>query len=249
MKRVPLSLLLVASAAHADDDAHARADAVYKEGEQLYADKQYLAAAARFEASYAIEADPAVLFNIAQAYRLGRACAQAARFYHQFIDKVPSPPDRDKLDRYITEMDACAKAEAAATQPTVIHDTRVVHDTQVVHVADHPSRVLPLALGAGGLLSLGIAAYFTYDVHQIQRDREAACPPGCLYGDVLPRLQHLDDRGHRAEIGEVVFYAVGGAAVIASAVLFVLDHRAPADRVVTVAPLPGGGSVAASWRF
>jgi hypothetical protein len=250
VKRVVLAVLLVATAARADDDLKARADAVYKEGEARYAAKEYLAAAAAFAQSYDLDPDPAVLFNIAQAYRLGRACAQAARYYHEFTAKVPDPPEPDKLERYIAEMDTCAKAESAATKPTIVHDTKIVHDTRVVRVAEpvHHSLVLPIALAGAGLTSLVIGGWYTHDVHTITRTREALCPPGCVFGTVATTAQHLDQRGSRAELGEVVFYVAGGGALVAGAVLAVLWRDHDGDRVV-VTPTLGGGTVRASWRF
>jgi hypothetical protein len=166
---------------------------------------------------------------------------QAARYYHDFLAKVPNPPDRAKLDRNVAEMDACAQSEAAATRPTVIHETKVVHEI----VRDRRSLALPLAIGGGGLIALGIGAYFTYDVHAIQRDRDAACPPGCVYGDAAARIDHLDHRGKTAALGEALGYSIGATAVIAAAVLFVVRGTEAHDTLVT--PAPGGAAF--SWTF
>jgi len=57
-------------------EAYARGEAQYQAGE-------FLAAAASFEEAYARERDPSILFNIAQAYRFGKACAKAADSYRR----------------------------------------------------------------------------------------------------------------------------------------------------------------------
>jgi tetratricopeptide (TPR) repeat protein len=240
---VLLVLAIAPAVAHADDHK-VEADAVYKDGEAFYAKKAYLQAAGAFERSYALDPDPAVLFNIAQAYRLAHACAQAARYYHQFVAAVPNPPERGVLDRYMADMDACAKAEASATKPTVIHDTKVVHDTvhdtKIVH--EKASLALPIALGVTGVVALAIGAAYSLDVSHVQRDRDALCPAGCTWPTVADRAAHLDQRAQRAEVGEAVAYAAGGAAAIAGAVLFALGRRGADDGLV-VTPTPTGASV------
>ena len=239
-----IAMCLAAGAASADD-RKAAADATYRAGEDLYQAKHYLDAAAKFETAYALDPDPAVLFNIAQAYRLGRACAQAARYYHLFLTRVPDPPERDKLDHYITEMDECARREAAASSPQVVHDTQIVHDTRLVRDPGRRQRTLGLVLGAVGVVGLGVGAYLTSDVHQIQSDRESVCKLGCLWGDELATIQRLDDRGHRAEIFEGIVYTTAGAALVTGAVLYVLGVTRHAE-TISVSPAPGG--VAASVR-
>lgn len=240
----PLAILiLLASIAHADP----KADDLYRKGELLYTDRHYIDAARMFEQAYQIDPDPAVLFNIAQAYRLGRACVQAARYYHEFLDKVPHPPEAEKLQKYVADMDACAAAEHEAIVPQVIHDTKVVHQTEVVH--EQRSLVLPLAIGGVGLAALVVGAVFTYDVHALQNLRDKACEPGCIYGDKVARLNDLDSRGKRAERVEAVGYAVGGAAAVAATVLLVLRSQERDERIIVPAPAPGGATLSAIWTF
>lgn len=225
--------------AHADTEPSA-----YQQAVQLFRDKAYLPAATKFEAAYQLSRDPELLFDIAQAYRLGHACAQAARYYHQFLDAVPHPPNRETLDTYIADMDACAKAEAsAAPPPQVIHDTKVVHDTEVIHDADHRA---PLVLAAVGVVGLGVGAYFSYDVHHIEQEYGALCTTACVWPSVASKAAELDTRGQHAEIGEATAYGVGAAALLVSAALLVF--RGSVDHV-TATPVPGGSVAGASWQF
>jgi hypothetical protein len=232
-------------------DAGRPGEELYEQAKQLFLKHDYIAAAGKFYSLYELTPEPALLFNIAQSYRLGHACALAARYYHQFRDAVPNPPNRDKLERYITEMDACATHEAGATPPQVIHDTKVVHDTQIVRVPDpgRTKRIAGVALAAAGLVGLGAGAYLTYDVHQIQRDREALCPPGCIWGDVSTEASRLDTRGHRAEVAEAFAYGVGGAALIAGITLYVLGRNRDDESTLLAAPTHGGAMISTSWRF
>jgi hypothetical protein len=228
--------------AHAD-----AAPGPYEEAIQLYHDNDFLHAAAKFEQAYRVTHDPGLLFDIAQAYRLGRACAQAARYYHQFLTVVPAPPNRSQLDKYVADMDACAKAEAAARpEPQVLHETKVVHDTtvvtRVVRVADHRASVV---LAAVGVVGLGVGAYFTYDVHHVEQEYGALCAGSCVWPTVASKAAALDTRGQRAEIGEAAAYGIGGAAMLVAAALLVLR---PGD-AEQVTPVPGGATVGASWQF
>lgn len=240
-----VAMIIATAATVRADDAKARADVIYQQGEALYAAKNYLAAASHFEEAYALDPDPAVLFNIAQAYRFGRACAQAARYYHLFVDKVPHPPDAAGLARNMNEMDTCAKAEASAAPPTVIHDTRVVHHTKIVRSSSN--RAIGLGLGIGGLVSLAVGAWFTHDVHAIQAERDVACPAGCIWAAAGPRIAHLDDRGRRAQLGEAIAYSAGAAALITGVLLVVFSRDETRSRELLVTPTATGA--AASWRF
>src|SRR5688500_14463692 len=74
----------------------ARAKALYDEGSQAYADASYDRAIELFLAAYGLSRRPAILFNVAQAYRLqGPAwCAQAATYYRRALDEEPDAANR-----------------------------------------------------------------------------------------------------------------------------------------------------------
>jgi tetratricopeptide (TPR) repeat protein len=233
-----------AQPAPAADKVHA--DAIYAEGEELYAHGNYLAAADKFEQAYKLDPDPAVLFNLAQAFRLGHACAQAARYYHEFAGKVSHPPDREQLAKYIHDMDSCAAREASLVKPTIIHDTHVVHLRDVDR--GRPKRVLGLVTVAVGVVGLAVGGYLTYDVHQIQQDRASVCGTDCVWGDEIAAIDRLDHRGRRAEILEAVVYSASGVAVLTGVGLYLLGRKRT-ESVVVATPTPGGAQVSARWRF
>jgi tetratricopeptide (TPR) repeat protein len=108
-----LALALAAGAAHAQAPNPA-ADAALAEGRRLYDLQEWDKAIAKFKEAYALREDAAALFNIAQSYRLKGDCAQAASFYKTFKRKFPK---EKPVDKFITEMEACAKAKPT-TDPT-----------------------------------------------------------------------------------------------------------------------------------
>src|SRR6187402_3168894 len=69
----------------------ARARELYEQGKSRYEAKDYAAAAALFEKSYALHRSPALLFDIAQAHRLtGRGhCAASRRYYRSYLELEP----------------------------------------------------------------------------------------------------------------------------------------------------------------
>src|SRR5687768_17520665 len=107
MKRILLAVLLFSAPAFAQDPA-ADAKAKYKEGLVHYNVREYKEAIARFKEAYKLKADPAYLYNIAQAYRLQGDCVDAAFYYKGFIrDTTEGTTNRDKAARFQTEMETC----------------------------------------------------------------------------------------------------------------------------------------------
>jgi hypothetical protein len=96
------------------------ADDWYKEGETQYNLGNFEKAAEAFKSGFAAESDdskkPAYLYNVAQAYRQGNKCKDAAFFYKRYLvlkdqDKVkPLKPDkRAEIEQRVSELEECAK--------------------------------------------------------------------------------------------------------------------------------------------
>ncbi|CAN5917280.1 hypothetical protein BH11MYX2_BH11MYX2_29240 [soil metagenome] len=121
--RVVASVVFVAALA-SSALADPKADAAYAEGQRLYTAGRYIDAAEKFESAYALNPDPAYLFNVAQSYRLGNACAKSANAYRLFLPTVIGAAATAKTQGYIDQMEACAREQAVA-EPTVVEPTRV----------------------------------------------------------------------------------------------------------------------------
>jgi tetratricopeptide (TPR) repeat protein len=105
-----LALALAGSAAHAQAPVqNPAADAALAEGRRLYDLQEWDKAIAKFKEAYSLREDAAALFNIAQSYRLKGDCAQAASFYKTFKRKFPDEKNIDKVEKFIVDMDTCAK--------------------------------------------------------------------------------------------------------------------------------------------
>jgi tetratricopeptide (TPR) repeat protein len=231
-------IFAVASEAYArppegSSEAYARGEAQYQAGE-------FLAAAASFEEAYAREHDPSILFNIAQAYRFGKACAKAADHYRRFLAAVSDAPNARQVRDYITEQERCARPPAneqppPRTGPPAVAGPRPARGRAL--------RLSGLALGGAGLLALGAGSYFTWRVHDLEREHEGCSP--CR----LEALEALDRRGRRAEIAQLLAYGIGGLALGGGVLFYVAGHQLREASSVAIVPVGRGGIVAGTLRF
>jgi hypothetical protein len=89
-----------------------------KEGEKLYNLGQFEKAAEAFKEAYGKDQKPAYLFNVAQAYRYGNKCREAAFFYKRYLgirDQDTAKPlaadKRQQIEGFITQLEECAKSQ------------------------------------------------------------------------------------------------------------------------------------------
>ena len=232
----------------------------FTEGSKHFEAGEFFVAAQEFEAAYALFPDPVYLYNIAQAYRRGSACGRAADYYRKFLAVVPNPPNLDKVNRYLTELDACAKVEDSGkpVEPPAPVKDEPKPPTPTPMVVDPTAgrfeRRLGIAIGIAGVAALGAGAWFTHDVHTLEGYSAAQCNPAsattCNWNSSQQaRAEDLKHRGDRASALEIGGYALGAAAVISGVTLYVLGDRVPREHPVAVVPLSGGGAVVTSFSF
>lgn len=101
----------------------------FKEGETQYNLGNFDKAADAFKQGFALENAPskkaAYLYNVAQAYRQGGKCKDAAFFYKRYLSlkdedtaKPLTPEKRAETERFIADMEECAKKlEENASKP------------------------------------------------------------------------------------------------------------------------------------
>jgi tetratricopeptide (TPR) repeat protein len=118
-KIIVCCVLLGLGGGAAAEDSRARARELYQKGSALYDLGKYLEAAKLYEETYALRNEPALLFNIGQAFRLGGDAASALRAYRSFLRRLPDAPVRAEVEQRITELQALIDAQkrAAASPP------------------------------------------------------------------------------------------------------------------------------------
>src|SRR5438552_1929152 len=71
---------------------------------------QYLEASREFEAAYKLVQDPAFLFNLGQAYRLGGDPEKALTAYRSYLrNAAPAARDREQAQKWKADMEAAAR--------------------------------------------------------------------------------------------------------------------------------------------
>lgn len=266
------ALLLLARVALADP---ATGDRLAAQAQQQYAAGHYLDAAATFTSAYAQDPKPAYLFNIAQAYRFGNACAPAAAYYRKFVDAVRDAPNLDKVRRYITEMDACASAGTAGTPgsagersttpppPAPTDASTAAAPASSRDDADLPDpgrtkRYTGIAVGVVGIAALIVGVHYQQVVNDTENQQNAlnatcTAMPAPQNADCSgTAFRTLEDRGHRASTLAITSYGVGAAAIAGGIALYFLGRSETAGYAAVhtlVSTTPGGAMLGASFRF
>jgi tetratricopeptide (TPR) repeat protein len=249
MKRlVLLAVLAVASRAHAERDAKA----VYADGEKLYAAGRYLDAAEKFRTAYGIDPDPAYLFNVAQAYRFGEDCAKSAEFYHQFLAKVPSPPNAAKIVAWADEQEACARQLAAAKPVTVPVAGRA--KPAVVERPGHARLYAGITTAVVGVALSGLGAYELGRLGGIA-DRRGAAAAVCTstnpctaaeYGAIV---KPYDDLASAKQRNGGIGLGVGGLAIATAIYLIATSFDDSEHPPVGVTATTTTAMVYGTWTF
>src|SRR5206468_1367892 len=99
----------VGGVSRADSSADAREH--YRRGTNAFNLGHYLDAVKEYEAAYQSKEDPALLFNIAQAYRLAGENDSAVRVYKSFLHQVPDSPQRPEVEKRIAELQTLIEQE------------------------------------------------------------------------------------------------------------------------------------------
>ncbi len=109
-----LTLCLLSTRAFAEDEFRK----LYEEGLTAYELGEFARAAEAYKAAHRVRRDPALLYNIGQAYRLGGNLEQAVFFYRSYLRAVTNAPNRRELEERIKVLDAqIASQKSQATQP------------------------------------------------------------------------------------------------------------------------------------
>jgi len=127
MKRalaVALLLLSIHPAAarpapRSDDPNAAEAKRLFAEGTAAYNLAEYATAIDKYKAAYKLVANPYLIYNIAQAYRLAKDFENALTFYDSFLTQLPAAPNRAEVEGFMTDLrkQIAARDLAAATPP------------------------------------------------------------------------------------------------------------------------------------
>ena len=109
-----LVVLLVSGPAEADGKTAADARRLYDEATAAFGLGRYGEAAEKYEAAFEVRPDPALLYNAAQAYRLGGNKPRALELYRNYIRLYPTRPNTPDARNHITALTKALDDERAA---------------------------------------------------------------------------------------------------------------------------------------
>lgn len=236
-------ILFAAGASRADDIAAAKLH--YERGTNLYDLQRYLDAAKEYEAAFEAKPDPALLFNIAQAYRFGGEYSKAIAAYRSYLRRVPGAENREEIDRRILELQKLSdeqkhnrqtpptetlergEEQSNSTRPTAKKPNapNVLPPTppraEASPGAERPSRARLLAgisVAALGVVAIGIGAALE-GLAGSTNDSLSHPAQGTVFDPNKERTLKND------ETAGAVLLGIGGAAAITGAVIAILSSR------------------------
>lgn len=190
---------LVATPVHAQEDdddkaAQAKSKELYDQGSRAYKAGEYRRAVELFLAAYDLSRAPAILFNIAQAYRLDGACDQALTYYRRSLAEEPDAANRAEVEERIEEMKRCADQpadERAETRepepeppPSAASPAPVTVDARAPERRRARRSILPVVtIGAGAAVALtGGVIYLQARAKFDEVEATCPCEPGSFSG-------------------------------------------------------------------
>ena len=257
-----LAPLMTANLAHAQGPAPAPAAAAsdpeveaarqhFKKGNRLFDLQRYTEAAKEYEAAYEAKDDPALLFNIGQAYRLAADYPKAIGAYKSFLRRNPAAKNRTELEtriadlqRLVAEQKRTEEATPADTAPpTELHantEPAAATAPQLVPYTDWNAgkkrRRAGIGLMAGGGALIVGGAVVTSLAYSLQ-SQQSHPSKGTAFDPSAPsRLRTEQATG-------AVLLGVGAGAAVAGVISYYLGRKATHQERLAVAPIVGNGAL------
>lgn len=227
-------------------------------GTKAYANGEYETALRRFQDAQGLYPSPNFHYNIGQCYEALERPQQAIDSYSAFLRAVPDTPDKANIESKIARLEKRVEDERAAPGPAEPATGPTPTPT------DAPSRKQPgramLATGVvltglgsavaiGGGLGFGMQALDRSDrVNQVFED-------GNPEGLTLDEAERLDEEGRKAQTGQIITMAAGGAVAAVGITLLALGvvekRRAGKLETASFGPAlgPGMAGFSLSGRF
>jgi tetratricopeptide (TPR) repeat protein len=232
----------------------AKARSLAERGRAFHDSGDYANAIIAFTQAYVIAPSPALLFNLAQAYRLQGNCDDAALMYRRYIATNPSPEGRALAEGHLANMERCIHKLSlhipVETSKGMTITTPAPDPLTAAVTLPGPSRKAEIekdvgvGLMVGGSVSLALAVYYAAQAHNATTEVNDLYAKGAPWKEVAP----VDQRGKSASTNAKVFG--GGAAVgIAGGVAMYLLGRHTENMPVTIVPTTRGAQVSMSWAF
>jgi tetratricopeptide (TPR) repeat protein len=228
----------------------------YEKATRAYDVQKYGEAVDEYQKAYEIGGDPAMLYNVAQSYRLADQLPDALRFYRRYLQRSPNARNREDVERKITELERTVedrRRAAAQAAPVVVA-------APAVPVSQTPVPPLVRDEGGGGarvagivLASVGAAALITAGITgKLASDKADKITQGSKTMATFD--PNLEKNGKTLNTVTIASAIAGGALAVTGVVLIVMSGGGGPEQSAThafVSPLFGGGvtGAVATLRF
>jgi tetratricopeptide (TPR) repeat protein len=254
---VVAALIAAVGVAHADDKPARipqKARELADKGRAYHDAGEYTKAIAAFKEAYVLAPSPALLFNIAQAYRLAGNCDDAAWMYRRYIDTNPDTVHKALAEQHLESVEKCGHGGLLVVTPPPVEGKvpeppKEEASVTATTTSDEPpgtrSKQVALWVGIGGGVALAGAAYFALDASDASDNVSNLYKHGGKGTDVASQ----DARGQRSAALATVFGIGGGLALASAGVLYAVGRHYESAQHVAVAPHAHGAEVSLSWHF
>jgi len=233
-----LSLLAAVLEGRAVGEPSSSPEELYAEGKTAYDRADYRAAIDRWQKSYVLSGENDLLFNIAQAYRLAGDCAIAILTYRQFITADPTVAQASLAENLIRELEPSCDTRYLKTPETPSPES-----SMQPHRGRH-LKITGLVTGGIGVITLASGFLFGRRAETIGQEVTSTCAISCDWSVQRSR----ESAGRRSATIGYALDAIGGAALVAGALMYYFGQRESAITVAPISPQRDGRGATVSWN-
>lgn len=229
--------------------ADSTAEMLYNEGQAAYDRADYALAVDRWHESYRLSQEPALLYNIGQAYRQAGDCARALASYRQFLADDPTSDRRTLAEELVRELEPMCSRPPLSIQNGLKPPTASPSPSFTLQPsadsAERPTgmftrrRKVAIGVATFSAASLLTAIVLGTRANNRKNDAFALCPDPQTPCADAGRAYDLTVSGHRFAIGANVMFGCAGAASIVAGVLW-FTGASDSPRRLAVAPTSHG---------
>jgi hypothetical protein len=202
-------------------------EGLYQQGQVAYDHGDFQGAILKWEAAYKLSGATGLLYNLAQAYRLGGDCHSALSTYRHFVAADPAAVKRPVADDWTT-------AVAVVPSPPSPAPGR------------HKLNLVALGTAGAGVVLFGIGLVIGHRASQLAGDVTYACEMSCSWAVE----KSVDAAGHRDAAIGWTFDGVGLAAIATGAGLYLYERRSHREvPAVAIQPQAAGATISWSGRW
>jgi tetratricopeptide (TPR) repeat protein len=231
----------------------AKARTLAERGRAYHDAGDYAAAINAFTQAYVMAPSPALLFNLAQAYRLQGDCDDAALMYRRYLATNPSSEERTLAESHLANVERCIHklalhipVEVAPGRPAVSAPADPLAAAKTAPARSRRAEItrdIGAGLMVGGGVALAVAGYYTVRAHDAATEVASAYAMGAPWRDIAP----IDERGRSAASAARLFGAGGAVGVAGGLVTYLVGRRL--ETPVMVTPKSHGVELNILWAF